>query len=374
MKIEGSQIVPKQGSNVLSNLPVVTVIVPCRNEERYIGPCLESIMAGGYPSSRLEVLVLDGESGDRSAEIVRGYCERFNNIRLISNPHRTTPWAMNLGIKEASGSVIVKADAHSTFGPEYIPLAVRYLYEFGADDVGGVLETLPGADSRAARAVASVLSSRYGAGNSYFRIGANEPRWVDTVAYGCYRRDVFDRIGLYNTHLTRSQDIDLNSRLRRAGGRILLHPALRIRYFASPTLSGFFKHNFTDGEWAILPVAWGSFALSPRHLAPMALVICFIVGFVLACFYWPAAWTLAALAVAYMVVTAAFSLAGSVKYRERAMTSLIFIAYCARHFGYGIGSIWGCLRLLVTGAAWRRLLHLRSAPGTSEMDRWRRSC
>lgn len=348
-----------QAPSGLPENPMVTVIVPCRNEERFIGPCLDSLVAGRYDPTRLEILVMDGRSRDRTAQIVGDYSRRFPMVRLIDNPNLTTPWAMNLGINQAVGSIIMKADAHSTFNIDYIPLAVRYLEEFKVDDVGGVLETCPGADSHEARAVACVLSSRFGTGNSYFRIGSVEPRLVDTVAYGCYRRDVFDRVGLYNTNLARSQDIDLNQRLRKAGGRIMLHPALRINYYASPNLASFFKHNFTDGEWAILPVVWGSFALSPRHLAPMAMVILYSLSGILAIFYLPALWTFSVLVVAYFGAALYFSLGELKNRQDPGLTPYILVAYYARHFGYGLGSVWGVLKVLTSGSAWRRVFSRR---------------
>jgi glycosyltransferase involved in cell wall biosynthesis len=299
---------------------------------------------------------MDGQSDDRSADIVRDFIGLNPAVRLITNPKRTTPWAMNIGIVEARGSVIIKADAHSTFNPDYIPLAVKFLHEYQADDIGGVLETHPGSDTRSARAVACVLSNWFGAGNSYFRIGSNQPRWVDTVAYGCYRRDVFERIGLYNTNLARSQDIDLNRRLRKAGGRILLHPALRISYYSSPTLISFFSHNFTDGEWAIIPAIWGSLSISLRHMVPMALVLALVIAGILSIYFNPAAWTLLTMTLVYVAFTTVMSVLNGHQNHDHMLTPYIMMAYFCRHFGYGTGSIWGLIRLMTSRMAWRRLL------------------
>jgi glycosyltransferase involved in cell wall biosynthesis len=349
-------VTPVTGFKIMTESPIVTVIIPCRNEERYIGLCLDSLLASSYEPSRLEILVMDGQSHDRSAEIVRDYSRRHPAVRLVENPDHTTPWAMNRGIREAKGTVIIKADAHSTFSPDYISLSVRYLNEFGADDIGGVLDTVPGADSTAAEAIAVVLASRFGAGNSYFRIGTGKPRWVDTVAYGCYRRDVFERVGYYNTHLARIQDIDLNRRLRKAGGRILLHPALRIRYYASPDIRSFFLHNFTDGVWAILPAKWGSYSLSPRHLAPLGLVIGFISLGILSFIFLPFAWTFAAMLFLYVLIAISIGIRGNLGHRGIKLTPYVLCAFAVRHFGYGIGSLWGVICLVVSGSFWRRLL------------------
>ena len=217
-------------------LPFVSVIVPCRNEEQHLGRCLESILASDYPRDRMELFVVDGMSSDRTRDIVASYAARHPVIRLLDNPRRIAPCGLNIGIEAARGEVIVRMDAHVIYPPSYLPILVRALLERGADNVGGVLETLPGADTPVARAIALGLSHRLGVGNSYFRVGVREPRWVDTVAFGCFRREAFERAGLFDEELVRNQDDEFNYRLIRRGGRVLLMPTARAYYLARTSL------------------------------------------------------------------------------------------------------------------------------------------
>ena len=181
--------------------PLVSVIVPSRNEAHRIGPCLESILGNDYPSDRLEILVVDGMSDDGTRTVVESFGARFPQLRLVSNDRKITPAALNLGIAAAQGSVIVRMDAHVEYPRDYISALVALLEESGADNVGGVCRTLPANDSPIARAVALGMSHPLGVGNSHFRIGTSENRWVDTVPFGCYRREVFDRIGTFDEEL-----------------------------------------------------------------------------------------------------------------------------------------------------------------------------
>ena len=158
------------------SIPRVSVVIPCRNEAGYIEPCLDSILASDYPPDRLEILVIDGGSNDGSREILARYCQTHRSVALLDNPQGTTPAALNVGIRAASGEVIIRMDAHVLYPVDYISRLVRGLHESGADNVGGVLHTIPAADTAIARAIAVGMSHRFGVGNSHFRIGVDQSR------------------------------------------------------------------------------------------------------------------------------------------------------------------------------------------------------
>jgi glycosyltransferase involved in cell wall biosynthesis len=165
--------------------PRVSVVLPCRNEAAYLGPCLDSILESRYPAGRLEILVVDGASDDGTREIAREYAERHPGVRVLDNPARIVPAALNIGIRAATGEVIARMDAHAVYPRDYLPRLVEALLESGADNVGGVLVTLPADQTPGARANAVALAHPLGVGNSYFRVGTAARRWVDTVPYGC---------------------------------------------------------------------------------------------------------------------------------------------------------------------------------------------
>lgn len=303
----------------------VSIIIPCRNEEKTIGKCLESVLSQDYPKENLEVLVIDGMSKDRTREIVKEY----PFVKLIENKKKITPVALNLGIKESEGEVIIRMDAHAKYENDYIKKCVKYLKEYNADNVGGIIKTVPKSNTLTSKAIAISLSSSFGAGGSYFRIGAKEPVWVDTVFGGCYKREVFDRIGLFNESLVRSQDMELNLRLKSSGGRILLAPDIVAHYYPKDNLKDFFLHNIKDGVWAIYPLKFVRTPLKLRHYIPLIFVLTLPISI------WP-----------YIPLSFYFSFKTALKEKDARYFFIMPLIFFVRHFGYGIGSIGGLFKLL----------------------------
>jgi succinoglycan biosynthesis protein ExoA len=332
--------------------PFVSVIVPCRDESDYLGACLDSILDCGYPRDRMEVLVADGMSRDGTRELARHYAARDARVRCIDNPLQITPAALNRALEQARGDVIVRLDAHSTVAPGYIARAVECLESSGAWNVGGVMHTVTRDRGPFAEPIRLALASRFGVGNSHFRTGAHwkgcEPLWVDTVFGGCWPREVFRCIGGFNERLERSQDIEFNLRLRRAGGKILLTSGMEIRYYARATLASFIRHNWTNGVWAVLPFAYArGIPVRWRHLVPLALVGALGLALSLALLVSPKLPWLPALVLApYLAASLAVSLMLAWKKRRPSLSVLLPVAFASLHFPYGVGSLWGALRLL----------------------------
>ncbi len=251
----------------------VTVIVPCRNERRFIERCLASIVATGYPADRMEILVVDGMSDDGTRDIIAASIARDTRISMLDNPARTSPAAMNIGIKRARGDVILRMDAHCEYPPDYIPALVSALETTGAANVGGVTAVVPAADTPVAKAIAIALSHVAGMGDSHFRIGAKEAKWVDTVPFGCWKRETFERVGLFDESLPRNQDDEFNMRLSRSGGRILLLPTVVTRYFGRETLAQLRRMFYQYGYFKPLAAIRSGSRLRPRQFAPAALVL-----------------------------------------------------------------------------------------------------
>jgi glycosyltransferase involved in cell wall biosynthesis len=335
-----------RGDEAAMKQPFVSLIIPCRNEERFIAACLDSVLANDFPKEQLEVLVVDGASEDRTREIVREYAARYPLIRLLNNPKKVTPAALNVGIRHARGDIIARLDAHSTLEPQYLSKCLRILTESGADNVGGMWRIRAREDTPIGRAIARVLAHPLGAGSAYYRTGTAAPRLVDTVPFGFYTRDVFERIGLFNEDLVRGQDMELNLRLIRAGGKILLDPEIESYYYARSDLAVFFKHNFADGLWVTYALKFAKLPVSWRHLVPL----CFVAGLGGSLALAPAVpparglfgWIvgLYAAACGYGAVT----VAARERRPEYALT--MPIAFATRHVGYGLGSCWGVVKLL----------------------------
>jgi len=309
-----------------NNLPFISAIVPCRDEEKFIGKCLNSLIVQDFPKDKLEILVVDGMSEDKTRKIIEDFKLQKTDleIKLIDNPKKITPAAMNIGIKNSKGKIIIKMDAHSTYQKDYVSKCVRYLLESGADCVGGVIKTLPTEKTIFAKSIALSLCHPFGAGNSYFRVGTKKPRFVDTVAFGCYRKEIFSRVGSYNERAERIEDLELNSRIRKSGGKILLVPGIVAFYYPKSSLKDFFKHNFSDGIWTTYSLKIGVRVISLRHLIPLFFVLTLPLSI------WP-----------YILLSLFFSFQIAIREKDLKYLFLMPIVFFCRHFGYGLGSIFG---------------------------------
>lgn len=318
----------------MGNKLIVSAIVPCRNEEKYIAKCLDSIVGQDFPKENLEVFVVDGASEDKSREIIKRYANNYHFIRLIDNPKLITPSGMNIGIKNSKGDIIIKMDAHSVYKKDYISKCVERLRESKADNVGGVLKTIPSNDTLTVKAIAIVLSHFFGAGGSYFRTGVKHPIEVDTVAFGCYWRKTIEEIGLYDERMAKIEDLELNYRLRKRGGKIILFPDIQAFYYpSSEGFKDFFIHNFGDGFWSTYSLRYG-FRTSLRHYIPLIFVL-----------------TLPISILPYLLLSLLFSLQIAFMEKDLRLFFVMPFAFAARHFGYGLGSAWGLIKLFINGTA-----------------------
>ena len=325
----------------------VSVIVPCRNEEKQIAHCLDSILANDYPKDRLEILVVDGMSEDSTGEIVRGYIERYPCVRLVENPEKHIPAAMNVGIRNAHGDSIIKMDAHSTYQSNHISLCVAYQEKYGAENVGGICKMSPGADTAVARAIVLALAHRFGSGTAKVKVGVDQPTWADSAAFGCFKKEYFSRVGLFDERLTRSSDMDMNMRIRAAGGRILLVPEIVINYCADPDLRTFWKHNFADGLWATYVLKFGSKAWSWRHWIPLVLVLSLIASVSLSAASLRFLWAGLGIAALYFATSIAVSLQIAAREKSPRQIFLLPVIFAIRHFAHGIGALVGLVRVML---------------------------
>jgi glycosyltransferase involved in cell wall biosynthesis len=330
--------------------PSVSIVIPCLNEERFISKCFDSIIANDYPNDRLEILVVDGMSEDGTRQIVREYAQQYPFI---------TPVAMNIGIKNAKFDIIIRMDAHSTYEKEYIAKCVKYLDEYNADNVGGMMRFVPRDDTAIAKAIAIASCHPFGGGNAYYRVGSRKPRWVDTVLYGCYRRRVFEKIGFYNENLKRNQDLELNLRLKRAGGKILLHPAIEFYYYTRSDLKSVFRHRLVDGFWALFSLRFINKPLALRQYIPLVFVSGLIVSLVLSLLHPFFSWLLLFIIGLYTLVDIYHSLRIAAREKDVRCFPAMLIVFPALHVGYGLGSLYILPRLLMSKDFWVNQLNLR---------------
>jgi glycosyltransferase involved in cell wall biosynthesis len=334
-------------------------VVPCRNEVAYVGPLLDSILASEYPHDRLEVLVVDGMSDDGTRPVIADYASRHQVIQLLDNPKRTTPCALNLGISRARGTIVMRMDAHAYYPPNYIGDLVAWLEQTGADNVGGPWVTLPASTTVAARAIAVVLAHPFGIGNAHYRLGTSAPRAVDTVPFGCFRRDVFERVGLFDEELVRNQDDEFNFRLLRAGGRVLLVPGVVCSYYARRSVRQLARMFYQYGYFKPLVALKIGRIMTLRQLAPPVFVLSLLLTTLAAPWVAPARALGALILGPYLALDSGCAL--SLAWRHGVGVGLAAAAiFPVLHICYGVGFLRGALALLARAGG--RPLDLSSTP------------
>jgi len=323
----------------------VSVIIPCRNEVAHVADCIESVISQDYPHADMEVLIVDGMSTDGTRKILEDYCEQYDFLQIVDNPHFIVPTALNAGIRHSVGEIIIRLDMHTVYSPNYVSSLVKNLYQLEADNVGCVCKTDVRQRTPKALAIKTVLSSKFGVGNSSFRVGVDSVQEADTVPFGCYPRRVFEQYGLFNEKLVRNQDIEFNRRIINGGGRIYLLPDELCTYFARATFRALAKNNYSNGLWNVLAVkithSFSTFSL--RHFVPMLFVLSIVMPIIVSPFYWPLALLSVCPIVAYLIFIVVAGL--QLKRSDNSLKMRYLIqSFFVLHFSYGAGSIVGVFK------------------------------
>ncbi len=324
---------------------MLSVIVPIYNEEKYIAKCINSMLEQDYPKDDLEIILVDGMSEDRTREIVTEYIAKYSFIRLIDNPHRIAPCAMNLGIKVAKGDVIMRLDAHAMYEKNYFSALVAALQKYSADNVGAVCHTDVLNKTPKTLAIREVLSNKFGVGNSTFRTGIKGVQKVETVPFGCWKREVFDKYGMYDVRLVRNQDIELNKRIIRGGGKIVIIPDTFSTYLARETYKALAKNNFGNGKWNILTVFYTKEmrSLSVRHFVPLAFVLSLLIPMLVGIVWKPALCITILALIVYLLALGCVSAKLAIK--KQLNFYYLLASFIVLHISYGWGSLVGIVKL-----------------------------
>ena len=314
---------------------IVSIIIPVYNEERYIKECLDSLVAQSYPTESTEIIIVDGCSTDKTVELCESYISKAN-ICIMTNSMKRTTYALNIGIDKAKGKYIIRMDAHAKYASDYVEKCVFYLDTKDIDNVGGVAETR--GKGVIGNAIAHMLSSKFGVGGSAFRTNGKSG-YVDTVPFGAFRKDVFDRIGLFNHKLPRSEDNDINARIRAAGGKIWLANDIRFIYYCRDSLNGILKMAIQNGNALFRTIKENPTAMSIRHFVPFTFFLSLIVLPVLSLLWHGAKVLLGVELFLYIALDAYFSFR-----KDNRQCALILIwMFPVFHFVYGLGSFLGLI-------------------------------
>jgi succinoglycan biosynthesis protein ExoA len=332
----------------------VSIIVPCYNEERTIGLLLQAILDQTVGTTALEVVLADGGSTDRTAAVVRSFAEQHPQlrVRVVENPARAIPAALNRAIEAAHGNVLVRLDAHSIPQPDYVGQCLRVLGETSAANVGGVWEIHPSAATWIARSIAASASHPLGAGDARYRTSGAAGE-VDTVPFGAYPREWLDRIGPYDESLLTNEDYEYNVRLRRAGGRIWFDPSIRSIYFARGTLIDLARQYARYGFWKARMLRRYPGTLRWRQVLPPAFVLSTLVLGPAAAWLPLARWLLALQWAAYLAALLAAGAAEALSRRDGVLAIGMPLALAVMHLAWGAAFWWGWLTSFGQGGSER---------------------
>ena len=321
-------------------LPIVSVLIVVRNEKEYIKRCIESLINQDYPVSRYEIIVVDGMSIDGTREWLIKEVNRSKkedrDIKLLDNPKLILSTGWNIGIKNANGDIVIRLDAHSYVEDNFVAKNVEYLQKTDAVCVGGSIR--PIGKGYIGNAIASVLSSPFGVGNSKFRYSKRDG-YVDTVAYGAYWRRIFNEVGLFNESLVRNQDLDMHSRIQKRGGKFFLTPEIKSYYYSRLSIRSLTKQVFNNGYWNIITLH----AISLRHLVPFAFVLSLCLFLGLTIFTKVGKFLLLTIIGAYFLSALFFSFRIGLQKGIRYVPILPIIFFLF-HFSYGLGSLWSVIK------------------------------
>ncbi len=337
----------KKNSDIDYEKYKVSIVIPCRNEEKYIGKCLDSIIEQDYPIDNLEVFIVDGMSQDGTKRIIKNYIQEYSFIKLLNNPDKITPAAMNIGIRKASGNFILILGAHSVIDKKFIKKNYESLKNNCVDCVGGIGITVPINNSLISKSISIVISHPFGVGNAYFRTGIKKPKYVDTVPCACYRREVFDKIGLFDEDLVRNQDDEFNLRLIKKGGKILLVPNIISYYYARDSIYKLWKMYFQYGYFKPLVAKKVGGILTWRQIIPSSFIGSLILALLLSFFSKIFFWLFLFILGLYTTVNFSISLIVSIKKKDLRLLPFLMAAFITLHFSYGFGYIKGIWDFIV---------------------------
>ncbi len=347
----------------------VSILIPCYEERNFIRPCLESVSGFKLPEgTEVEVLVLDGMSTDGTREIVVEFAAVDPRFHLVDNPNRTQSAALNLGVSLARGEFIMRLDAHSVYPTDYLALTLETAIRTGSDNTGGVVSTLRRGDGYQSALVQALTTHRFGVGDSGFRTDAAEGE-TDTVPYGCFKRDVFERVGLFDERLIRAQDYEMNRRIIAAGGKVWMNPSIQVRYFQQPDLRSFIrKQVFYEAPYNAYLWYLAPYAFTARHAVTGVFAAGVLAGIVLSPYSPIVRWTFLAVMSLYAILAIASGIQQAVRFSEPRHAIFAPLGFFLYHFLHGVGVLMGLARLATRTAPVQRIAE--PWPGAGKFRAW----
>lgn len=324
----------------------VAIVIPTLNEERFISRCLNSIIKQTYEFEKMDVMIIDGGSNDKTKDIVAEYQKSHQNIRFIENKKKIQSVAFNIGFKKSTAPYIIRLDAHAEYDSKYISLCIENLkQDEKRGNVGGRCNILPFNQSLWAQTNAILNHSRFGIGGAAFRV-SNEAHNTDSVPFGSFPRKIIEKIGGMREDLPRGEDNEYNSRIRKAGYKIFFDPNIISSYFARPTLGASCKQMYANGNSIGYLYYIDREAIGIRHLVPLLFVVSGLFSIIISVLWSPFCYVFCGGLALYLIADAIASIMGA-KDNVKCTLPLFILFFCV-HVSYGMGTIAGLIKGLKT--------------------------
>ena len=319
----------------------VTIIIPCLNEEKTITQLLEAILGQDFPTQDIEVVIADGLSTDATRTRITEFRQHHPvlAIRVLDNPSRKIPAALNLAIGAAKGEYLIRLDAHCVPQPDYISKSITSLEEGRGSNVGGVWDIRPAAEGWVAESIAIAASHPLGVGDAFYRF-TDRAREVDTVPFGAFRRDLIHRIGGFDETLLSNEDYEFNARIRKSGGKVWLDPTIRSIYFTRPTLPQLARQYARYGYWKLRMLRRYPNTLRLRQALPPLFVVSLLILPLLGLVWQWAFWVLLAEVVSYFVILFSAALRKALELKKMRLTLGIPLSIATMHLSWGTAFLW----------------------------------
>jgi len=318
--------------------PLISIVIPCFNEEKTISSLLEAIRSQTVDMDSIEVLIADGLSTDKTREIIREYSSQHPELAVVilDNEKRVIPYGLNKAIRAAQGEIILRMDAHAIPAKDYVALSLEALKTGKGDNVGGVIDIQPGSPTKIASAIAVATAHPLGVGDAMYR-WATKAGYTDTVAFGCYYKTTVEKVGFYNESLKANEDYEFNARLRGLGMKIWVDPAIRAVYYSRSTLRALSRQYFSYGFWKVKMLKLFPKTLRWRQALPPLFVLGNLMLLLVSIFWFQAIWIFTAVMTMYLLILAAGSVKPAMKQKNATLIIGVPLAILTMHFSWGSG-------------------------------------
>jgi glycosyltransferase involved in cell wall biosynthesis len=324
--------------------PNVSVIIPCYNEKATVAALLDALHEQTYPLAEMEVVIADGMSTDGTREVIDEWATNHSDlsVSVVDNPKQIIPAALNAAIKASNGEIILRLDAHAKPDPDYVKHSVNDLQSGKAQNVGGIWEIQPGANTWIAHSIAVAAGHPIGVGDARYRY-TDKANYVDTVPFGCFYRSLLDQIGMFDETLLTNEDYEFNTRIRQIGGKIWLNPKIHSEYYARRSLKALAKQYWRYGYWKLQMLRRYPATIRWRQALPPVFVATITMLFFLAIFWGLARWAFVGIISLYGLILLLAGLQLAIRHKNIAYALGVPLAIACMHFSWGAGFLWGLL-------------------------------